>query len=122
MLARVRTVNAIDKCTYTHTMRIDDPCIREGRLVVTSHPFYTSAREYWRMPDDLRSTFQKAKLCVCKVRVSVWTLEPQTACVGLCLQICSPQGDANYRRLVGDRHWPTDTGAMSRLARAQKVL
>ena len=24
-------------------------------------------REYWRMPDELRSAFQKAVLCVCKV-------------------------------------------------------
>jgi hypothetical protein len=51
-----------------------------GRLKLTQHPFYTSPLAFWDMPEDLRSCFSAATLCITK-------------------------GDANYRRLLGDRGW-----------------
>jgi hypothetical protein len=55
-----------------------------GRLNVESHPFLTSPLPAWEMPDDLASRLGGASLAVVK-------------------------GDANYRRLVGDLHWPHET-------------
>ncbi|PSM45307.1 hypothetical protein C6Y14_04435 [Streptomyces dioscori] len=55
-----------------------------GRLVLRSHPFSCAPHGYDRMPADLREDFASAALTVMK-------------------------GDLNYRRLVGDRHWPATT-------------
>ena len=55
----------------------------EGRLVVRSHPFFTSPLPWWRMPDDVRAIVDKHAVTIMK-------------------------GDANYRRLLGDLHWPFD--------------
>ena len=44
----------------------------------------TSPRAAWEMPDDLRADLATAALCIYK-------------------------GDANYRRLLGDAHWPYST-------------
>ena len=52
------------------------------RLVIHSHPFWTSWQHYSAFPPDLRHSLSKSDLIVLK-------------------------GDANYRRLVDDRHWPT---------------
>ena len=46
--------------------------------------FYTSPEPFWSMPSELASAFAAADLVIFK-------------------------GDANYRRLVGDAHWPHDT-------------
>lgn len=58
--------------------------LSDGRLVVQSHDFYTSARTFWELPEDLRLAFSEAAAVILK-------------------------GDANYRRLLGDLHWPYDT-------------
>jgi len=55
-----------------------------GRLFLHDHPFWTSPLAMWEMPDDLRAQLAPAALLVSK-------------------------GDANYRRLLGDRHWPFTT-------------
>jgi uncharacterized protein with ATP-grasp and redox domains len=58
--------------------------LRDERLSVVPHAFYTSPLAYWDLPQDLVQEFSKQKLVIVK-------------------------GDANYRRLCGDRHWPFDT-------------
>jgi len=58
--------------------------IEEGALVVESHMFWTAPRLFWEMPRSLASELGKATLVIVK-------------------------GDANYRRLVGDRTWPVTT-------------
>jgi uncharacterized protein with ATP-grasp and redox domains len=58
--------------------------IDAGRLRLTTHWFYTSSLFYAAMPDDLRQIMAGYGLVVVK-------------------------GDANYRRLVGDYHWPVTT-------------
>ena len=55
-----------------------------GRLILRTHPFSCAPHPYERMPADLREDFASATLTVLK-------------------------GDLNYRRLVGDRHWPATT-------------
>lgn len=52
-----------------------------GRLILRTHPFFCAPLPYAFMPDDLRRDFSTARLTIMK-------------------------GDLNYRRLVGDRHWP----------------
>lgn len=54
-----------------------------GRLVLRSHPFWTSPLAAWEMPEALFAELSEANLLIVK-------------------------GDANYRRLLGDRHWPLD--------------
>lgn len=54
--------------------------IEQGRLQVQSHMFWTAPRLFWEMPLSLASELSQAALVVVK-------------------------GDANYRRLVGDRQW-----------------
>ncbi|QEU88349.1 damage-control phosphatase ARMT1 family protein [Streptomyces viridosporus] len=58
--------------------------LSEGRLTLRAHPFSCSPLPYDRMPDDLRADFAPAAVTLVK-------------------------GDLNYRRLVGDRHWPPTT-------------
>jgi len=58
--------------------------LAEGRLRILADPFYTTARPFWELPSELASTYSEAAAVVLK-------------------------GDANYRRLLGDLHWPYDT-------------
>ncbi len=58
--------------------------LSDGRLELLEHHFYTGPLAFWDMPEDLRARFSDACVVVLK-------------------------GDANYRRLLGDRHWPHDT-------------
>jgi uncharacterized protein with ATP-grasp and redox domains len=53
----------------------------EGRLILRSHPFWTSWRSFWDMPAAVHDDLAAADLVVLK-------------------------GDVNYRRLLDDRHWP----------------
>ena len=55
--------------------------IEMGTLQLTDHRFWTSSYSFIEMPDDLRWDLAGADLVIIK-------------------------GDANYRRLLGDRHWP----------------
>jgi hypothetical protein len=58
--------------------------ITSDRLIPRTHPFSCAPLPYADMPADLRDDFASATLTVMK-------------------------GDLNYRRLVGDRHWPATT-------------
>ncbi len=55
-----------------------------GRLRLRQDWFWTSPLEMWQMPEILRKELGQSTLIISK-------------------------GDANYRRLVGDRHWPFTT-------------
>lgn len=55
--------------------------IQEGRLILHENYFWTSPLSGWQIPDALYNELAKAHLIISK-------------------------GDANYRRLLGDRHWP----------------
>jgi hypothetical protein len=56
----------------------------EGTFGLFTHEFYCAPWSYHRMPADLAAQFGQASLTIMK-------------------------GDLNYRRLVGDRHWPPAT-------------
>lgn len=56
----------------------------DGRLLIQDHFFWNSPKFFWQMPNDLRAELAQAQLIVAK-------------------------GDANYRRLLGDLHWPYTT-------------
>ena len=58
--------------------------VRHKRLQVYTHPFWTSPRPLWEMPDDVRALLAEADVVLAK-------------------------GDANYRRALGDAHWPLTT-------------
>ncbi len=55
-----------------------------GALRLSQHPFWTSPLAAWQMPADLAHELDSSALLIWK-------------------------GDANYRRLLGDRHWSIDT-------------
>jgi hypothetical protein len=58
--------------------------LRSGRLQLRDNFFWTSPLESWNMPSDLKRELSEAALVISK-------------------------GDAQYRRLLGDRHWPNST-------------
>jgi hypothetical protein len=58
--------------------------LAEGRLGVLDHWLYASSLFFFQLPEDLRDRLAAADLVLVK-------------------------GDANYRRLVGDVHWPAAT-------------
>ncbi|MEU6082564.1 damage-control phosphatase ARMT1 family protein [Streptomyces sp. NPDC047108] len=58
--------------------------MREEQLTLSAHRFFCAPLPYEDMPGDLRQDFASASLTILK-------------------------GDLNYRRLVGDRHWPATT-------------
>lgn len=58
--------------------------LANNQLQFSQHPFWTSPHPAWDMPPDLHQTLQQATLVISK-------------------------GDANYRRLLGDSHWPFTT-------------
>jgi uncharacterized protein with ATP-grasp and redox domains len=58
--------------------------LTNGRWQLHTHPFWTSPLPMWEMPDDLRQALAGAHLVISK-------------------------GDANYRRALGDAHWPFTT-------------
>jgi uncharacterized protein with ATP-grasp and redox domains len=55
-----------------------------GKLIITTHPFYTSSLFYDDLPPDLRADLARSSLVILK-------------------------GDANYRRLCSDAPWPPET-------------
>lgn len=65
--------------------------LAENRLVLVDHPFWTSAKEMWELPAELEEVLGSSSLVISK-------------------------GDANYRRLLGDRHWK-DTDDFSQITR-----
>ncbi len=56
----------------------------DGRLRLTTHPFWTSPQPLWQLPDELRQKLAATDLIISK-------------------------GDANYRRALGDAPWPHTT-------------
>ncbi|MDZ8237397.1 MAG: damage-control phosphatase ARMT1 family protein [Nostoc sp. ChiQUE01a] len=58
--------------------------IASGRLVLAEDYFWTSPLAFWEIPNPLKNELAKANLIIIK-------------------------GDANYRRLLGDRHWDFTT-------------
>jgi uncharacterized protein with ATP-grasp and redox domains len=58
--------------------------ITSGRLILNDDYFWTSPLAFWEIPDSLRSELSHSRLIIVK-------------------------GDANYRRLLGDRHWDFTT-------------
>ena len=58
--------------------------LNDGRLCITSPPFYTGPLPFWEMPASLMLAYAASALVITK-------------------------GDANYRRLLGDLHWAHDT-------------
>jgi hypothetical protein len=58
--------------------------IRQDRLRLETHPAYATSLCIFEFPDDLFASLARFDLVLIK-------------------------GDANYRRLVGDAHWPTTT-------------
>lgn len=75
---------AFDAHTASHSAAIRlRTALVKNRLQLLQHPFWTSPLPAWEMPPDLTSWFQQSSLLISK-------------------------GDANYRRLLGDRHWPFD--------------
>ncbi|MFQ5436916.1 MAG: damage-control phosphatase ARMT1 family protein [Anaerolineae bacterium] len=58
--------------------------LADGRLRIHQHPFWTSPLPGWKMPAGLRQQLAGSHLLISK-------------------------GDANYRRWLGDRHWPFTT-------------
>jgi uncharacterized protein with ATP-grasp and redox domains len=68
-----------------------------GRLVVRADWFWTSPLAGWEMPPELREELGRSGLLISK-------------------------GDANYRRWLGDRHWPYDAPLGSALAYAPAPL
>jgi uncharacterized protein with ATP-grasp and redox domains len=59
-------------------------CVLSRRLQLHTHPFWTSPLPMWEMPDDLRDLLAETDVVIAK-------------------------GDANYRRALGDAHWPFTT-------------
>jgi uncharacterized protein with ATP-grasp and redox domains len=58
--------------------------IASGRLLLCEDSFWTSPLAFWEMPEPLQQQLTHASLVIIK-------------------------GHANYRRLLGDRHWPFTT-------------
>lgn len=58
--------------------------LADGTLALAAPDFYTGPRAFWQMPAELAQQMGQAELVLTK-------------------------GDANYRRLLGDLHWPHDT-------------
>ncbi len=56
----------------------------EKRFTLSAHPFWNSCLPFHDTPPDVRAALERADLIILK-------------------------GDANYRRLLGDRHWPPTT-------------
>ncbi|WP_442942097.1 damage-control phosphatase ARMT1 family protein [Nostoc sp.] len=65
------------------TQRLQDN-IASGRLVLSEDYFWTSPLAFWEIPNSLKNELGNASLVIVK-------------------------GDANYRRLLGDRHWELTT-------------
>jgi hypothetical protein len=81
------TVYFISKVDDLESRKIGNMMIgylNSGRLLLETHPFWTSPLPAWEMPADLRDDLKAATLIISK-------------------------GDAHYRRLLGDRHWPHQT-------------
>lgn len=74
---------ALDRMSATNLR----DALRTGQWEIRTDPFWFSPRPFTELPEHLRAELASSRLVICK-------------------------GDLNYRRLVGDRHWPaTDSFA-----------
>lgn len=71
--------------------------VDDARLVLKDHPFWTSPFPFWDMPQDVLAELSESQLIISK-------------------------GDANYRRLLGDRHWPFTTSFQAIMSYAPAPL
>lgn len=81
------TVNAMASSTAAAVRaagRLLAGLVSEGRLEIREHWFWNGPRFFDELPLELHSELARSELVLLK-------------------------GDANYRRLVGDRHWPSET-------------
>ncbi len=72
-----------DAAVAGFAMRVEDH-LSSQRLMLKDHFYWNSPRFWWEMPDDLAKDLMDSCLVISK-------------------------GDAHYRRLQGDRHWPFET-------------
>ncbi|MBD6617471.1 protein-glutamate O-methyltransferase family protein [Komarekiella sp. 'clone 1'] len=81
------TIKFLDATSYPKVVsfahRLQDN-ISSGRLVLSEDYFWTSPLAFWEIHDSLKNELANASLMIVK-------------------------GDANYRRLLGDRHWDFTT-------------
>jgi uncharacterized protein with ATP-grasp and redox domains len=87
VLACLRRMTAGTSTSTCHAATITtrlNTAISDGHLTLATHPFLCAPLPFSEMPADLRTALSTADLTILK-------------------------GDLNYRRLVGDRHWPADT-------------
>ncbi|MFI5775702.1 damage-control phosphatase ARMT1 family protein [Nocardia sp. NPDC051570] len=81
------TLRVLRESTTAEARRIGGrlwEAMRTERLIVRDHQFFCAPLSFHDMPADLAAEFATAAMTVAK-------------------------GDLNYRRLVGDRHWPPAT-------------
>jgi uncharacterized protein with ATP-grasp and redox domains len=90
------TIAHLAAAEHTATQKLGERLrtdLAEERIILRTHPFWTSPLAGWEMPADLRAELAGAALVVSK-------------------------GDANYRRWLGDRRWPHTTPFSTVLAYA----
>lgn len=75
--------SANDQAVTTFGQRLLNELANDN-LVLRDHPFWTSPLPLWEMPQELSHDLAQSNLIISK-------------------------GDANYRRLLGDRYWPYTT-------------
>lgn len=80
-------LDTLSKCEKIHLhawVNLVRTHLEEKRLILCADEFWTSPFAFWQMPDALYQEFTKSNLLVIK-------------------------GDANYRRILGDRQWSFTT-------------
>lgn len=83
----LRAISILQKSDTSSAASLGDNLKRafdNGRLQLNDHSFWTSPLPLWQMPSELYDQFGNRNLLILK-------------------------GDANYRRAVGDLHWPYNT-------------
>lgn len=81
------TIETLSADSHEHTAAMGKrlaAALEDGRLILYTHPYWTSPLLGWQMPEDLRGELAESDL-------TIW------------------KGDANYRRLLGDLAWPLHT-------------
>ncbi len=82
----INALDALDAAggdTRALAQRLRD-ALRQGRLLLETHPAYATSLFFFELPDDLFAALGRFDLVFLK-------------------------GDVNYRRLLGDAHWPPTT-------------
>lgn len=83
LLATLERLAGIPGAARATAARLDS-ALRTGRLRARTHEFYCAPLSFHHLPGDLRADLARADAVILK-------------------------GDLNYRRLVGDCHWPATT-------------